>query len=86
MLYYSINPDRTKPWNAIPDMPISEQLYRTAEIFEALAHAKEALARLHGRSLAIPNQGLLINSISIQEAKESSAIENIFTAHNHSPK
>jgi len=31
-----------------------------------------------GRSIAIPNQGLLINSISLQEAKASSAIENIF--------
>lgn len=27
----------------------------------------------------IPNQGLLINSISLREAKASSAIENIFT-------
>ena len=34
---------------------------------------------LHGRSAVIPNQGLLINSISLQEAKASSAIENIFT-------
>jgi Fic family protein len=76
---YSINPDRNLPWNNIPDLPIAEQLYKTVEIYEALANAKEALARLHGRSVAIPNQGLLINSISIQEAKESSAIENIFT-------
>jgi len=37
------------------------------------------LARLHGRSAVIPNQGLLINSISLQEAKSSSEIENIFT-------
>ncbi|MGJ1215448.1 Fic/DOC family N-terminal domain-containing protein [Sphingobacterium multivorum] len=27
----------------------------------------------------MPNQGILINSISLQEAKASSAIENIFT-------
>jgi Fic family protein len=76
---YKINPDRTQPWNDLPDLPIAEELYRTIEIFEALAHAKEALGRLQGRSIAIPNQGLLINTISIQEAKESSAIENIFT-------
>jgi Fic family protein len=76
---YLINPDRTKPWNDLPELPIAESLYRTVEIFEALADAKAALGRLHGRSIAIPNQGLLINSISLQEAKESSAIENIFT-------
>lgn len=78
-LLYQINPDRTHPWNDLPELPISEQLFRTVEVLEALANAKEALGKLHGRSIAIPNQGLLINSISLQEAKESSAIENIFT-------
>jgi Fic family protein len=76
---YKINPDRTKPWNDLPELPLQEELYRKVEILEALGKAKEALGRLHGRSIAIPNQGLLINAISLQEAKESSAIENIFT-------
>ncbi len=76
---YRINPDRTQPWNQLPELPIAEPLYRTVEVLEALGQAKEALARLHGRSIAVPNQGLLINSISLQEAKDSSAIENIFT-------
>src|SRR5690606_24237923 len=76
---YKINPDRSKPWNDLPELPVATDLYRTVEILEALANAKEALGRLHGRSIAIPNQGLLINAISLQEAKESSAIENIFT-------
>jgi len=49
------------------------------DVYEHLALAKEALGRLQGRSIAIPNQGLLVNSISLQEAKASSAIENIFT-------
>lgn len=76
---YAINPDRNKPWNDLPELPIAEELYRTVEIYEHLGKAKEALAKLYGRSVAIPNQGLLINSISLQEAKASSAIENIFT-------
>jgi Fic family protein len=80
-LLYNINPDRSQPWNGLPELPIAEALYRNVEIFEALANAKEALGRLHGRSTAIPNQALLINSISLQEAKESSAIENIFTTN-----
>jgi len=76
---YQINPDRNKPWNNLPDLPITEGLYKSVEIFEQLGNAKSALGRLQGRSIAIPNQGLLINSISLQEAKASSAIENIFT-------
>lgn len=76
---YLINPDRNTPWNNIPSLPINNELYRTIEILEKLGDAKAALARLHGRSAIIPNQGLFINTISLQEAKISSAIENIFT-------
>ncbi len=78
-LLYTINPNRNTPWNNLPDLPIRKELYQTVEILEKLGDAKAALARLHGRSVVIPNQGLLINSISLQEAKISSAIENIFT-------
>jgi Fic family protein len=76
---YQINPDRNVPWNELPFLPIKQELYRTVEIIEKLGDAKAALARLQGRSAVIPNQGLLINTISLQEAKSSSEIENIFT-------
>jgi len=76
---YPVNKDRLSPWNDLPLLPISDQLYQTVEIYEQLGKAKAALGKLQGRSVAIPNQGLLINSISLQEAKASSAIENIFT-------
>ncbi len=76
---FRINPDRNAPWNELPDLPIHASFYRTVEVMEQLASAKSALGRLHGRSIAIPNQGILINSISLQEAKASSEIENIFT-------
>ncbi|MEQ9405304.1 MAG: Fic family protein [Cyclobacteriaceae bacterium] len=76
---FIINPDRNVPWNDLPDLPIHKGLYRTVSIMEQLGNAKSALGRLHGRSVAIPNQGILINSISLQEAKASSEIENIFT-------
>ncbi len=76
---FKINPDRNQPWNDLPDLPIHEKLYRTVAIMEQLGNAKSALGRLHGRSVAIPNQGILINTISLQEAKASSEIENIFT-------
>lgn len=67
------------PWNFLPDLPLRPELWRTPEVLEQLGLAQEALGRLYGRSIAIPNQGLLINTISLQEAKASSAIENIFT-------
>lgn len=76
---YPINPDRTKPWNDLPDLPIAPELYRDVEIYEQLGEAKEALALLTGRSIAIPNPAMLINSITLQEAKVSSEIENVFT-------
>lgn len=78
-ILYQINPDRNKPWNDLPELPIREELYETIGILKKLGDAKAALARLQGRSAVIPNQGLLINTISLQEAKMSSAIENIFT-------
>lgn len=78
-MIYKINSDRSKPWNDLPELPIAAELYEDIEIYKQLGNAKAALGRLQGRSIAIPNQGLLINSISLQEAKASSAIENIFT-------
>lgn len=79
IMVYKINPDRTKPWNNLPELPIEAQYYRDLDIYERLIEAKAAIARLQGRSVAIPNQSMLINSISLQEAKASSEIENIFT-------
>lgn len=68
---YAINSSRDVPWNALPELPLVQELWRTPEVLEQLGHAREALGRLHGRSAAIPNQGLLVNSISLQEAKAS---------------
>lgn len=76
---YVINSDRNAPWNALPELPIDKRLYEDLEVYGQLGNAKAALGRLQGRSIAIPNQALLINSISLQEAKASSVIENIFT-------
>lgn len=76
---YRVNPDRNEPWNELPPLPIHPELYQTVKIYEQLGKAKEALALLAGRSVAIPNPALLVNSITLQEAKDSSAIENVFT-------
>jgi len=39
------------------------------------------LAELKGVAASIPNQGILINTLGLQEAKDSSEIENIVTTH-----
>ena len=43
--------------------------------------ASRQLAELKGVASSIPNQGILINTLGLQEAKDSSAIENIVTTH-----
>ena len=50
----------------------------------ALAAANRALAELKGRAATIPNQGILIDTLALQEAKASSEIENIVTIPNRS--
>lgn len=76
---YRINPDRIIPWNELPRLPIDESIVRDLDIFEMLGKAKAAIGKLQGRSIAIPNQGIFVNTISLQEAKASSEIEHIFT-------
>ncbi len=51
------------------------------KILKKLASAHRALAELKGISASIPNQAILINTLGLQEAKDSSAIENIITTH-----
>jgi len=50
-------------------------------ILKQLARSSRALAELKGIAASIPNQGILINTLGLQEAKDSSAIENIVTTH-----
>ena len=54
---------------------------KTPKILEALNEASRSLAELKGFANSIPNQHILINAITINEAKDSSAIENIVTTH-----
>ena len=74
-----INKDRLKPWNDLPELPISKDLYLDDYVYRLLADVKGALGELKGTARLIPNQGMLINTLSLQEAKASSEIENIFT-------
>lgn len=50
-------------------------------ILKKLASSSRSLAELKGLAASIPNQGILINTLGLQEAKDSSEIENIVTTH-----
>ena len=50
-------------------------------VLKALPNAHSALAELKGIASTIPNQSILVNTLGLQEAKDSSAIENIITTH-----
>jgi Fic family protein len=64
----------------IPQLPLKKDL-ETKEILKKLTKAHQALAELKGVAAIIPNQNILLNTLSLQEAKDSSAIENIITTH-----
>ena len=55
--------------------------FDTPAILKRLAAASRQLAELKGVSASIPNQAILINTLGLQEAKDSSAIESIVTTH-----
>lgn len=55
--------------------------FETAPILKKLNAASRRLAELKGVAASIPNQSILINSLGLQEAKDSSAVENIVTTH-----
>lgn len=64
----------------IPKLPLPIDL-ETKTVLKKLAKAHQALAELKGIAGIIPNQSILIDTLSLQEAKDSSAIENIITTH-----
>jgi Fic family protein len=67
------------PWKLIP-LPYAEEV-ETKSILKQLPVAHAALAELKGIVQSIPNQIILLNTLGIQEAKDSSSVENIITTH-----
>ena len=63
---------------SLPILPLKVDL-ETKAILKKLTKTHQALAELKGVTEAIPNQSILISTLSLQEAKDSSAIENIIT-------
>lgn len=59
-------------------LPRTEKV-ETIKILRQTTKAATALAELKGIAKTIPNQLMLVNAIMLQEAKDSSEIENIIT-------
>ncbi|MBK6340197.1 MAG: Fic family protein [Bacteroidetes bacterium] len=64
----------------LSELPFNIDL-ETKKVLKSLPSAHAALAELKGIASTIPNQNILINTLGLQEAKDSSAIENIITTH-----
>ena len=64
----------------IPLLPLSDDI-ESKTVLKKCAKAHQALAELKGIVATIPNESILISTLSLQEAKDSSAIENIITTH-----
>ena len=69
-------PDR--PFNELPELPPAVEL-ETKPVLKQCVLARAALAALKQAAALIPNQQMLINTIPLLEAKDSSEIENIVT-------
>ncbi|MCK4679240.1 MAG: Fic family protein [Bacteroidales bacterium] len=70
--------DPKEPYNDLPLLPPIVEL-ETKTILRKVASARAALAEMKGMGEIIPNQAMLVNSLTLCEAKDSSEIENIVT-------
>lgn len=70
------NPE--KPYNDLPLLPPEVEL-ETKAVLKRCIEARAALAELKQAAELIPNQAMLINTLPLLEAKDSSEIENIVT-------
>jgi hypothetical protein len=58
-----------------PLTALDTERFEASTILKALSRASRSLAELKGVAGTIPNQGILINALGLQEAKDSSEIE-----------
>lgn len=70
--------DPEKPYNDLPLLPPKTEI-ETKSVLKKLASAGQFIAELKGYAELLPNKSIIINSIILQEAKDSSEIENIVT-------
>lgn len=64
---------------SLSPFPPAQAGLETPRVLRALIRAHRSLAELKGMARTIPNPGLLLSTLSLQEAQSSSEIENIIT-------
>ncbi len=64
----------------VPTLPLKQDV-ETKPVLKRVAVAHRRLAKLKDVARTIPNEQILINTLTLQEAKDGSAIENIITTH-----
>jgi Fic family protein len=67
------------PMKKLEKLPPKREKVETVEILRQLSKSSRVLGELKGIAKTIPNQAMLINAVVLQEAKDSSEIENIIT-------
>ncbi len=70
---------QSAPHYKLDKLPPLREKVETIEILRQANRSAAALAELKGIAKTIPNQAMLINAVVLQEAKDSSEIENIIT-------
>lgn len=71
---------KNEPYNSLPILPPTKDVETKAVLKQAI-RAGRALAELKLAGHLLPDDSLLINSLVLLEAKDSSEIESIFTTH-----
>lgn len=67
------------PYLTLDKLPPNREEVETIKVLRQVSKAATALGELKGIAKTIPNQEMLVNAIVLQEAKDSSEIENIIT-------
>lgn len=67
------------PYNELPDLPPTGIEVESAEMLKQVTKAARYLGELKGLCESLPDPQLLINTLVLQESRDSSAIENIVT-------
>ena len=70
--------DPEAPYNELPFIPLSIDV-ETPAVLRQAARSHAVLGKLNGYCGTLPNAGLLVDSLIVQESRSSSAIENIVT-------
>jgi Fic family protein len=80
MVFEHMSPNSKRPYNSLPKLPPPVDLETKAVLKRCIA-ARTAIAELRRAGELIPDQSVLINTIPLLEAKDSSEIENIVTTN-----